>query len=670
MAPARRSIMAWSSLRAIWVVLAALPLLSSRCYCADVVLIGSSAHSSAVQRELELATTFYGLNLKVVIPGSQGDTLPISKAVDRDATTAVAIAADALALVDENALLQHLKRRSGASVPLLILGVTPETNATLLTAWSGGAAIGCRRLVGARSPRYIISHVEGFTRQLSGLELPFPDSDTAYFVLGPSSKAQIITKLGNAGQVYPIFVESALRQVKVFLDCAVRTPADAKDESSIKRLANEFLTLAPAIMFVRYCAGGAAWHAPGHYANLTIDDPWLREPYGYLNYRDLLGEMEKHDFHTTIAFIPWNYDRSEPEVASLFRDHAERFSICIHGDNHDHKEFTDYGSKPLADQLAALKQSVARMDRFKTLTGIPYDKVMVFPHTIAPESTLEALKTYNYLATVNSSNVPMDRPAPSFLPLDLRPVSVAFASFPSITRYPAELPVPSGFIEINAFLDNPLFFYGHHDLFASGIGAFDGVADAVNKLEPDTRWRSAGDITRHLYLMKLRDDSTSYDVLAFSSNVDLTNPSKTASMFYVTKEETGRPAIASVSVDGRPCPYRLDGGHLDFSVDVPAGSTRSVVIQYENDLKLAAIDTSRKSVRVYLLRMASDFRDITLPRYAAGRALVRFYSRRGATSVQFLVYVSVLMVGCACGAWFVWLLIGRPARMKRATTLT
>jgi len=662
--------MAVSSLRAIWVVLAALPLLSSRCYSADVVLIGSSGHSSAVQRELEVSTTFYGLNLKVITPGSQSDTLAISKAVDRDATRAVAIAADALALVDENALLQHLKRRSGASVPLLILGVTPETNATLLTAWSGGAAIGCRRLEGPRPSRYVISHVEGFTRQLSGLELRFPESDTAYFVLGPSSNAQIIAKVGNEGHVYPLFVETALHQVKVFLDCAVRTSDDAKAESNIKRLANEFLTLAPAIMFVRYCAGDAAWHAPGHYANLTIDDPWLREPYGYLNYRDLLGEMEKHDFHTTIAFIPWNYDRSEPEVVSLVRDHPERFSICIHGDNHDHKEFTDYRSKPLADQLAALKQSLARMDRFKTLTGIPYDRVMVFPHTIAPEGTLEALKTYNYLATVNSSNVPMDRPDPSLLPLDLRPVSVAFATFPSITRYPVELPVPSGFIEINEFLDNPLFFYGHHDLFASGIGAFDGVADAVNTLEPDTRWRGVGDIARHLYLVKLRDDSTSYDVLALSSDFDLTNPSQVGATFNVTKEETGRPAIASVSVDGRPCPYRFHGGQLGFSVDVPAGSARSVVIQYENDLKLAAIDTSRRSVRVYLLRMASDFRDITLPRFGAGRALVRFYSRRGATSVQFLVYVSVLMVCCACGAWFVWLLIGRPARMKRATTLT
>jgi hypothetical protein len=662
--------MALSSLRASWVVLAALPLLSSQCYSADVVFVGSSDPSSTAQRELEIATTFYGLNLKVVTPGSPSGALAISRAVDRDATKAVAIEASALALVDENALLQGLKRRSGASVPLLILGVTPETDATLLTAWSGGAATGCRRLDLTQPSRYAISRLDGFTRQLSGLETPFPGNSISYLALGQSSKAQIITKVDKDGQVYPIFVEAPVHQVKVFLDCSVRSAGNAAAESNVKRLVNEFLELAPAMMFVRSCAGEAAWHAPGHYANLTIDDPWLREPYGYLNYRNLLGEMERHNFHTTIAFIPWNYDRSQPEVVSLVRDHPARYSICIHGDNHDHKEFTDYRSKPLADQLGALKQSLARMDRFKTLTGIPYDRVMVFPHTIAPERTVEALKTYNYLATVNSSNVPMDRPDPSLLPLDLRPVSVSFAGFPSITRYPVEVPVPSGFIEINDFLDNPLFFYGHHDLFASGIGAFDGVADAVNRLEPDTRWRSVGDIARHLYLVKLREDSHSYDLLAFSGNLDLTNPSHADSTFYVTKEETGRPAIASVSVDGRSCPYRLHEGRLDFSVAVPAGKARSVVIQYENDLKLVSIDTSRGSVRVSILRMASDFRDITLPRYGAGRALVRFYSQHDWTDVELLIYASVLIVCGACGVWLAWLLIGRTARMKRATTLT
>ena len=103
----------------------------------------------------------------------------------------------------------------------------------------------------------------------------------------------------------------------------------------------------------------------GHYANLTIDDPWLTEPYGHLGYRALLEEMEKHNFHTTLAFIPWNYDRSEEDVVKLVRAHPERYSISIHGDNHTHREFGDYRVSPLPEQITSLKQAVARMDRFK-----------------------------------------------------------------------------------------------------------------------------------------------------------------------------------------------------------------------------------------------------------------------------------------------------------------
>ncbi len=120
--------------------------------------------------------------------------------------------------------------------------------------------------------------------------------------------------------------------------------------------------------------------------------------------------MEKHNFHTTIAFIPWNYDRSEARVVKLFRNHPDRFSISIHGDNHDHGEFENPKSE--GHHAAALKQALARMEQFQRLTKIPYDPVFVFPHVIGPEEVLEKLKTYNYLATVNSTNVPADRPIP------------------------------------------------------------------------------------------------------------------------------------------------------------------------------------------------------------------------------------------------------------------
>ena len=629
---------------------------ASYCYSADVVFIRSPGHSTAEQEQLEVATNFYGLNLKVVMASSANDELALSRTVEREETVGVVIAADALGNLNRNALLRALQHRRGGNAPFLILAGAPGVDPSLLRTWSGGTALGCKRLESSLHPEYLFGRVDGLTWQLSDLEVPFAIKDASYLVPGENGAVQLIASIRHGDQVSPVFIEATVQQSKVFVACAV-SPDESMTDG--KGLVSAFLGIAPAMMFIRYCAGERGWHALHHYANFTIDDPWLREPYGYVNYEGLLGEMEKHDFHTTIAFIPWNYDRSEPGVVSLFRNHPERFSIAIHGDNHDHKEFTDYRSKPLLGQIVNLKQSLARMERFQAQTGIPYDKVMIFPHSIAPERTLEALKTYNYLATINSTNVPQDAVKPSGLSFDLRPVTLSFAGLPSISRYSAAAPIPKEFIAINEFLGNPLLFYSHSEFFARGIDAFDGLANEVNKLEPDTQWRSLGDIVRHLYLVKLKDNSN-YDVLAFSSNICLDNISGRDAIFYVRKQEIGGNAINAVLVDGRSYPYHMQDGYLYLSLSVPMGNASCVAIHYKNDLDLASIGTSKDSFNVYFLRMVSDFRDNHLSKSAVGLGIIRFYNGHKEGPPLVFGCVFVFIVVCIYAVYHLWVFIRRP----------
>jgi hypothetical protein len=630
------------SVRVACYVLSFLLLSSLSCYSADVVFIRSSGGSSQQLQELKIATEFYGLNLKIVTPSADDSGLALSGSLGSKSTVAVTIAADALTLVTEQALFQALKQRPGGSLPVLILGVTPETDGSLLRAWSGGAVTACRRLERQGQPQYIIGGLAGVTQQLTGSETPLQSKDAIYLELNNPSDVHRVTMLRDGHEVFPVFIETPLQGLMVFMDCTRLS----SDNAAAKW--NAFVAITPALMFIRYCAGERGWHALHHYANLTVDDPWLREPYGSLYYRGLLGEMEKHGFHTTIAFIPWNYDRSEPQVASLIRAHPNRFSISIHGDNHDHKEFTDYQSKPLALQIEDLKQATGRMDRFQALTGIPYDKVMVFPHSIAPEETLAALKNNNYLATVNSSNVPMDAVRPSGLSFDLRATTLSFARFSSIRRYSVEGPVPASLIALNAFLDNPLLFYCHQSFFASGIDAFDAEADYVDKLQPDTRWRRLGEIVRHLYVVKLRDDDN-YDVLSFAGTISLENVSSRNSLFYVRKEESDPPAM--VSVDGQSWPYVLRDGYLEMQIPVESGKTRNISIAYGNAQEATAVGIEKRSFRVYCLRMASDFRDIIIARYASGRSLIRLYDEHGGPLGFVLMGVSALLALFILGLW-------------------
>lgn len=627
-------------LRCTFVIFFLVLISASYGHSAEMVFIRSAQDSSALQEELETAANFYGVNLRTVTLSTIGE-LALSKVANRETTFGVVIAADALTGVSKAALLKALNRLGNAA-PLLILGVTPETNSALLQFLSGGAISGCTPLDPATRLHYVFENVAQVTGELTGLEVPLQTKEVYYLSVPNDQAPRHIIDVRSSQSDFPLFVETAVQQRNIFVACS--SSADLSSPDGEGRV-NTFLRDAPAMMFVRYSAGESGWHALHHYANLTIDDPWLRQPYGYVDFTGLLEQMELHQFHTTIAFIPWNYDRSDPQVVSLFRKHPDRFSIAVHGDNHDHKEFTDYKSKPLPVQIADVKQSLARMEKFRALTGIGYDRVMIFPHSIPPEKTLEQLKTYNYLATINSNNVPQGDTVPSSPSFILRPVTLLFGGFPSIARYSMAVPVTQTFVAVNKYLDDPLFFYGHSDDFAKSIGAFDGVADEINKIEADTEWRSVGDIARHLYLVKLREDSN-YDVLAFSNNICLDNIVGRNATFYFRRQVSSAPTIKSVTVDDEPYPYKLEDGYLNASVPVASGASRCVAIEYENDLQLASVSISKNSFVPYVLREASDFRDIYLAKSATGMALIRFYYDHELTPKQLLAYALILMAIC------------------------
>jgi hypothetical protein len=635
--------------RATCAMLFFIALSSLRCLAADLILIEAAGGSSTEGQQLELAASFYGLNLRAFTAGPS-NMAPILEAIRLTSTTGVAIEAGALPSVQQDTVLRALSQKPGVSVPLIVLGATQGTDPALLRSWSDGSVAGVKSLTASSHLSYLVGRVPGVTQQLADAELPAPERDSLYFDLSGRNSAQVVMSVRGEHQLQPVFIETKLGGQKVFLLCKTHFPAGKSADFIVDSPQNAFAEIAAVMMFSRYSAGERGWHALHHYANLTIDDPWLREPYGNLTYAGLLREMEKHNFHSTIAFIPWNFDRSEAEVVSLFRSNPDRFSICIHGDNHDHKEFTDYRDKPLTAQVAAMRQSVARMDKFQALTGIPYDRVMVFPHSVAPEKTLEALKANDYLATVNSQNFPMDAAKPDGLLFALRPTTLAFGGFPSILRVEVAPGSPMYPIAINEFLDNPVLFYSHQDLFASGINVFDPIADEVNKVEPDTKWSSLGDIVRHSYVVRLRDDSN-YDVLAFSSSFQLENLSGRDTVYYVTREDSQLPAIASVKVDGRPVQFSVNAGSLAIRVPVPAGQSRSVVIQYQKEAGLATTEVAKKSFRVLVLRKASDFRDITLSRNPIGRALTNAYYGNRATRKWVILCGCGLIVLCIGAGW-------------------
>jgi hypothetical protein len=165
-----------------------------------------------------------------------------------------------------------------------------------------------------------------------------------------------------------------------------------------------------------------------------------------------------------------------------------------------------------------------------------------------------------------------------------------------------------------------------------------------------------GEIVRHYYLVKLRDDlklrdDSNYDVLALTSALNLENRSGRNALFYVRKMEANNPAVASVNVDGQACPFELRDGYLEFHLPIPPGQARGITVQYEHSSVETAVGVQKSSLRVYFLRELSDFRDDVVWKSYIGRHFVYWYYQDRPGLLLRLSLAGLLLLSCI---WMTW----------------
>jgi len=159
---------------------------------------------------------------------------------------------------------------------------------------------------------YKFSNRKALVGKLAELTTQFNNEDFIYFVLKKNHMVHPIIQIENSQivKLYPIFIKTFYGKHEVFFSTQKLIPSWHNKLNPTFYKAH-FLQIAPLIIFLKYSYGNLCWHSPSHYANLTVDDPWLTEPYGNLSYKGLLEEIKKVNFHTSIAFTPWNFNRSK-----------------------------------------------------------------------------------------------------------------------------------------------------------------------------------------------------------------------------------------------------------------------------------------------------------------------------------------------------------------------
>lgn len=608
----------------------------------DVVLLRDIREIPELQLA-EIACRFYGLDLQTIIvdPDSLEQQADFLAALDSDC---LILSAPALPLLSQEPFFSAIHATGAARPKILIFGVTPDLDLRWLKKWSADLLDSCQSRELGQNTWYQVADSRDVARELAGQNFATKIKSSTWqngFLPAPneliSPLITIVDKTNNFKLVQCLRIQKA--ESDLFVSIGQKHQPKQAFKGNWRYRRDSFFTIAPILMFLRSSVGEKCWHSAGDYANLTIDDPWLIEPYGFLRFSQLLQQMNKVRFHTTIAFIPWNYDRNRPDVVALLRQHPEQFSICVHGNNHDHREFWKYQgqsiipgqAKSLAAQEQNIRQALDRMQVFHRLTGLAFDPVMVFPHAIAPERTLGMLKKYQFLATFNSGNVPLGAHAPVDPAARLRSVAIDYEDLPSFHRFeasPQRRAENEYKIAVDLFLDNPVLLFSHHNLFQNGIDAFNRTATFINRTQPEIRWLSLADIARKSYLQRqLRRNS--YEVLAFAREFILTNPGDSTRSFLIRKNENFHPPIQALTVNGAPQAFDSLASKIVFSLVLNPGETKKVVLESDPAPRPDSVLVSKNTRYQHLLRQISDFRDLTLTTSGLGRGIDLFYNKSG-----------------------------------------
>jgi hypothetical protein len=512
---------------------------------------------------------------------------------------------------------------------LFLYGFAPgKSPAYIAGRLSDGAIEDVRALTGAKLRYHVSSSEPGITREFSGLSFGCARNDTDFGFVCTANSSRAVPLVTIDDMPFWVGVEKNL--CKTFL-LACSAVADIQEQVNGIDVGTYFSRLLPAAMFLRWVFKDRCWHGKHRFGNFIIDDPPLKRSYGYLNYRNLVTQMDRCEFASTIAFIPWNYRRTDNRVAQLFRERMDRLSLCVHGCDHTTAEFS---STDLAVLNSKVQLASARMNSVERWNGLSYSKTMVFPQGRFSTGALTALKANNYLAAVNSSPSPANHGPYGFLTVAdfLTPAVTRHGGFPVfVRRYPAGLEQ----FAFDLFFGKPLLVVEHHAYFKDGGARLAEFVTRINSFKK-LQWAGLHDIMKKSYLEREISNEITACRLYTNHHV-IENHAERDRTFFVTKFETGDVPIQHVLVNGLATRFMMIDNVLEFATRIPALSSTVVQVVYRNSLPRAELEQGFASrSHVWAHRMLSEFRDNVLCRsgflLAGAQALRRGFSGHGAAS--------------------------------------
>jgi hypothetical protein len=372
---------------------------------------------------------------------------------------------------------------------------------------------------------------------------------------------------------------------------------------------DRFLQFVPFFGFLHAAFGPRCWHNPRQAACFVIDDPLLRKRYGFIDFDRLESTLVESRASANIAFIPWNYRRTDRRIARKFVLSNHRLSISVHGCDHTESEYGTADGQRLRSQT---RRALARMQAHERLTGIAHNRIMVFPQGIFSKESLRALSDEGILAAVNSTIYPVDARPDDITFRDL--LQIAFFRFEGVPLFMRRYPDRPEQFALDALLGRQVLIVEHHAFFKHGPEALARVARLINGIVPNVTWTDLEDVCASACLMR-HVPGDGVHVQAFGSLLRFSNSTGRDERFTITNPwarhhltaltRAGQPIDFEQQPDGTTCRIELLAGEvceLRFE-SLPGGNAI-------RELAPAPIDR----LKVFVRRHLCELRDNCLAR--------------------------------------------------------
>lgn len=404
------------------------------------------------------------------------------------------------------------------------------------------------------------------------------------------------------------FVRRSHRGAPVFLSFAGQIiDVAAQLETANFDVREHALSTIPIVVYVRWAFRRTAWHAPEVNACLVIDDPLLKPRYGFVAFRELLALMERHRFATSIAFIPWNWRRSDPGVVRLFQQNSARLSICVHGCDHTAGEF---GGDDAARVGSLAAEASERMSAHENKTGLVHDRVMVFPQGVFSDAAIAALKRTGFVAAVNTEVVAAQSNPPPITIGDVWDGALMrYASFPIYTRrYPRQGVANFAF---DILLGKPCIVVIHHDFCCDRCAALTKFIDGLNHLNCPLQWRPIGDLVKRSCRQR-EVSSGEIEVEMYGAELELENRQPQRTRFLIRRAESEPGTIKQVLVRSEPVDWVVQDKHLTLQVELEANERATIRLEFHplvrnNHRRVSPTYRAKTSLRRYLSEIRDNY---------------------------------------------------------------